>query len=176
MCQSWIFFLKQYLFLKQLNVENVRLEKINMDRRTFIQELKLPVMATCAICLGSCAKDDITTPGGGNTGGNNTGGNTTNSFKVDLTKELQAVGSFIFNDKIIVVRLATGSVPSSFVALQRACTHQGTDVNWNASKNEFICPNHGARFNTSGQNIGGQSTGALPVYAISISGTTLSVG
>ena len=142
-----------------------------MDRRTFIQELRVPVLATCAICLGSCAKDDITAPGGGNTGGN-----TTNSFKVDLTKELQAVGSFIFNDKIIVVRLATGSVPSSFVALQRACTHQGTDVNWNASKNEFICPNHGARFNTSGQNIGGQSTSALPVYAISISGTTLSVG
>ena len=151
-------------------------KKINMDRRAFIHELKLPIMATCAICLGSCAKDDITTPGGGNTGGNNTGGNTTNSFKVDLTKELQAVGSFIFNDKIIVVRLATGSVPSSFVALQRACTHQGSDVNWNASKNEFICPNHGARFNTSGQNIGGQSTSALPVYAISISGTTLSVG
>jgi cytochrome b6-f complex iron-sulfur subunit len=121
-------------------------------------------------------QEDITTPGGGNTGGNNTGGNTTNSFKVDLTKDLQAVGSFIFNDKIIVVRLATGSVPSSFVAIQRACTHQGTEVNWNASKNEFICPNHGARFNTSGQNIGGQSTGALPVYAISISGTTLSVG
>ena len=67
-----------------------------MDRRTFIQELRVPVLATCAICLGSCAKDDITTPGGGNTGGNNTGGNTTNSFKVDLTKELQAVGSFIF--------------------------------------------------------------------------------
>jgi len=142
-----------------------------MDRRTFIQELKLPIMATCAICLGSCAKDDITTPGGGNTGGN-----TANSFKVDLTKELQAIGSFIFNDKIIVVRLAAGSVPSSFVALQRACTHQGTDVNWNASKNEFVCPNHGARFNTSGQNIGGQSTSALPVYAITISGTTLSVG
>lgn len=176
MPQSWIFFLGHCILLEQLNVENVRLKKIIMDRRTFIQELKLPIMATCAICLGSCAKDDITTPGGGNTGGNNTGGNTTNSFKVDLTKELQAIGSFIFNDKIIVVRLAAGSVPSSFVALQRACTHQGTDVNWNASKNEFVCPNHGARFNTSGQNIGGQSTSALPVYAISISGTTLSVG
>jgi len=123
MPQSWIFFLRLFIFLKQLNVENVRLKKINMDRRTFIQELKLPIMATCAICLGSCAKDDITTPGGGNkggnnTGGNNTGGNTANSFKVDLTKELQAIGSFIFNDKIIVVRLAAGSVPSSFVALQ----------------------------------------------------------
>lgn len=151
-----------------------------MDRRTFIQELKLPVMATCAICLGSCAKEEITTPGGGgNTGGStggNTGGNTTSSFKVDLTKELQAIGSFIFNDKIIVVRLATGSVPSSFVALQRACTHQGTDVNWNASKNEFVCPNHGARFNTSGQNIGGQSASALPAYAITIAGTTLTAG
>ena len=118
MPQSWIFFLRLFIFLKQLKVENVRLrKKINMDRRAFIHELKLPIMATCAICLGSCAKDDITTPGGGNTGGNNTGGNTTNSFKVDLTKELQAVGSFIFNDKIIVVRLATGSVPSSFVAI-----------------------------------------------------------
>lgn len=175
MKQNWIFFSKQYSFSKQLNAENVRLKKTIMDRRTFIQELKLPVMATCAICLGSCAKEEITTPGGGSTGGN-TGGNTTNSLNVDLTKELQAVGSFIFNDKIIVVRLATGSVPASFVALQRACTHQGTDVNWNASKNEFICPNHGARFNTSGQNIGGQSASSLPVYAITIAGTTLTAG
>ncbi len=143
-----------------------------MDRRTFIQELRVPVLATCAICLGSCAKDnEVTTPGG-----NSTGGTTTNNFKVDLTKDLLAVGSFVFNDKIIVVRLASSNVPASFVALQRACTHQGTDVNWNASKNEFICPNHGARFNTSGQNIGGQSTSALPVYTVSISGTTLSVG
>lgn len=147
-----------------------------MDRRTFIQELKLPVLATCAICLGACAKDDSLSPGGNSTGGNSTGGNATTSFKVDLTKDLLAIGSFVFNDKIIVVRLAAGSVPSSFVALQRACTHQGTDVNWNASKNEFICPNHGARFNTSGQNIGGQSTSALPSFTVTISGTTLSVG
>ena len=147
-----------------------------MDRRTFIQELRLPVLTTCAVCLGACSKDDSLSPGGNSTGGNPTGGNATTSFKVDLTKDLLAIGSFVFNDKIIVVRLAAGSVPSSFVALQRACTHQGTDVNWNASKNEFICPNHGARFNTSGQNIGGQSTSALPAFAVTISGTTLSVG
>lgn len=159
---------------EQYKITNVRHEKI-MDRRTFIQELKLPVLATCAICLGACAKDDSLTPGG-NTGGNQGGGNVTNSFKVDLTKELLAIGSFVFNDKIIVVRLASGNVPDSFVALQRACTHQGTDVNWNASKNEFVCPNHGARFNTSGQNIGGQSTSALPKFAVTIAGTTLSVG
>ena len=143
-----------------------------MNRRTFIHELRVPVLATCAICLGSCAKEsDITTPGG-----NSPGGTTSNSFKVDLTKDLLTVGAFVFNDKIIVVRLAAGNASSSFVALQRACTHQGTDVNWNASKNEFICPNHGARFNTSGQNIGGQSTSALPSKKVSISGNTLSVG
>ncbi len=93
-----------------------------MDRRTFIQELRVPVLATCAICLGSCAKDDITTPGGGNTGGNNTGGNNTggntaNSFKVDLTKELQAIGSFIFNVK-------NGFEPRTFTSPLRPFTNR----------------------------------------------------
>jgi len=130
-------------------------------------------MATCAACLAACTKEDPTVPGGG---GGNPGGNTAASFKVDLTKELLSIGSFVFNIKYIVVRLAASNVPASFVAVQRACTHAGTDVNWEVSKNEFICPNHGARFNTSGQNVGGQPTSALPTFQVSISGTTLSVG
>ena len=139
-----------------------------MDRREFFNEMKKPVILTCAFCLGAaCTQESVTPDTGGNTG--------RARLTVDLNTALQTVGSFVTGTNVILVRLAAGNVPSSFVALQRECTHQGTNVNWNAGANEFICPNHGARFNTSGANIGGQPTAALPRYNIAISGTTLTV-
>ncbi|NDA61140.1 MAG: hypothetical protein EBX50_03755 [Chitinophagia bacterium] len=63
----------------------------------------------------------------------------------------------------------------SFVAVQESCPHQGVSIAFFANSSTFICPSHGAVFNTAGSNIGGQQTGALKVYAISISGSTLTV-
>jgi cytochrome b6-f complex iron-sulfur subunit len=138
-----------------------------MNRRVFLKEMHKPVLLTCAICMGACTKEDpVPDPG---TPPSNS------RLTVDLGAELLAIGAFVTGPNVIVVRLAAGNVPSSFVAVQRACTHQGTDVNWNGSTREFVCPNHGARFNTSGVNVGGQSTSALPRYSISIQGNTLTV-
>ena len=56
-----------------------------------------------------------------------------------------------------VALVRTGT--ASFTAVSLICTHQGTTVMLNGSG--FLCPNHGARFASTGQWQGGQPTSSL---------------
>lgn len=76
---------------------------------------------------------------------------------------------------VIIVRLAAGNVMSSFTAVQVACTHEGTSINYNASAQNFICPNHGSTFTTSGVVTLGPAATSLKKYDISINGTVMTV-
>ena len=138
-----------------------------MQRREFLGSFTAPVIAACAVCLGACSKSS-------NGGGNGTSTATAN-FTIDLTTQLLTVGSSVAANGVLIARLTSGSAPSAFVAVQQACTHQGTNINYNATNQSFLCPNHGAIFNTSGANTGGQSTSALKVYSVSVSGNTMTV-
>ena len=40
---------------------------------------------------------------------------------------------------------------STYRAFERACTHAGIYVNWEAGSGDFSCPGHGARFSATGQ-------------------------
>jgi Rieske Fe-S protein len=51
---------------------------------------------------------------------------------------------------------------SSFVALSRICPHAGSTVN--TASFGFLCPGHGAQFDFTGHNIGGQRTSSLTSY------------
>ncbi len=142
-----------------------------MERRAFLESLSAPVFVACAVCMGACSKgsDSPTQP---NTPG--TGGGTAN-ITINLSTSLLTVGSSLVDSGVIVVRLATGNTPASFTAVQVACTHEGTAINFNASANQFVCPNHGSTFNTSGGVTQGPAGRSLKVYAINISGTTMTV-
>ncbi|HEX7691566.1 MAG TPA: Rieske 2Fe-2S domain-containing protein [Sediminibacterium sp.] len=137
-----------------------------MERRKFIGTLSAPVVAACAVCMGACSKSS--------SGGNGTAGGSAN-FTVDLGSNLLAVGSSLVQSGVIVVRLAAGNTPASFTAVQVACTHEGTSINFNAAQNKFICPNHGSTFSTSGSVTLGPATTNLKSYNISISGNTMTV-
>lgn len=67
---------------------------------------------------------------------------------------------------VAVVR--TGA--SDFLALSRVCPHQGGIVN--LSRNDFVCPRHGATYDLTGQWIGGTRAGNLHQYASSYDSTT----
>jgi len=56
---------------------------------------------------------------------------------------------------------------STYRAFERACTHQGTLVNWQAGSGDFLCPNHFARFSASGQVTAGPAN--TPLRAIEVS-------
>lgn len=141
-----------------------------MERREFLGSLTGPVVAVCAVCMGACSKS----AGSSSTSSGSTTAPTAN-FTVDLVSQLPTVGSSVAVSGVLIVRVAAGNVVSSFVAVQQACTHEGTNINYVPANQIFLCPNHGAQFNTAGKNIGGQATSALKVYTLAITGSTLSV-
>jgi Rieske Fe-S protein len=126
-----------------------------MERRQFIEKLTAPVAVACVSCMGmACSKSS-------NTPNNNAPAPPANvNFTINLSSQLTTIGSSLSQSGVVVVRLAAANVSGSFVAVQESCTHQGTSIAFFASSNTFICPNHGAIFNTSGSNVGGQSTSA----------------
>jgi cytochrome b6-f complex iron-sulfur subunit len=139
-----------------------------MQRREFLGSLTGPVAAVCAVCLGACSKS-------GGSGSNNGTSTASANFTIDLGTQLLSVGSSVAANGVLIARLASGNSPSSFVAVQQACTHQGTNINYVSSNQTFLCPNHGAIFNSAGSNTGGQSTSPLKVYSVTISGSTMTV-
>lgn len=146
-----------------------------MDRRKFIGNLGGPVLTACAVCLGACSKSSDSPSGGG---GNPPPSGSVN-FTIDLNSQLTSVGSSLVQTGVIVVRLTAGNTPSSFTAVQVACTHQGTSIFYDTSANRFHCPNHGSNFSNSGTVINGPSTGDsitnLKVYNITISGSIMTI-
>jgi len=143
-----------------------------MDRKEFLSAFGVGLAAVCAGCLASCSKSDTTPPTGGGPGPNPP---TRVNFAVDLNSEIKNVGDAITKNGVIVVRLATGTAIGSFSAVQVACTHQGTAIEFNSSQGNFVCPNHGSRFSSAGAVLNGPATSNLKKYNIVIAGNTMNV-
>ncbi len=93
-------------------------------------------------------------------------------FTVDTSSGALATnGGFIVKDKVIVARTNSGT----FIAVAAACTHEGTTVNYNASSNSFICPNHQAHFSSTGAVTQGPASTNLTQYKTTLTGTQLRV-
>jgi len=136
-----------------------------IGRRTFLAQSAL--LAAGAL-LAACAASDVSAPG--------TTINSTTNIKVSDFPALASVGGIALvnfsGNPFAIVR--TGD--ASFVTLSRICPHQGNTINPNGSG--FLCPGHGARFNASGQWVGGQSTSNMRSYATSYDAAagTLTIG
>ena len=132
-----------------------------MERSEFLKILGTSTLAACAGCaLHSCAEETI-------------------DPNVDLTLDLTATenaallnaGGSLSRQGIIIVRIQG----DEFVALRRACTHEGTDVNYQASKQNFRCPNHGSEFSKTGAVQIGPATRPLTQYSTELTGNSLRV-
>ncbi len=143
-----------------------------MDRKDFISTMGFTVAAVCTGCLAACSKSGGTSPG--STGGGTNPPASVN-FSLDLNNQLLNVGDVQVNSGVIVARLATGNTAGAFTAVQVACTHEGTSINYVAAQNQFVCPLHGSTFSSSGSVVVGPATRSLKKYSITITGTTLTV-
>ena len=150
-----------------------------MERAEFLSKFGLGLAAVCAGCsLVSCgSKGSNPSPGGVTIGGAPpppaTGSG--NLFTVDLSGQLMNVGDSIVSNGVILVRLASGNLPTSFTAVQVACTHQGTAIAYNEGQHRFICPAHGSEFSDSGQVLVGPAALPLHEYTVSVDNTILTV-
>lgn len=56
---------------------------------------------------------------------------------------------------------------ATYRAFERACTHQGTNVEWEQGSGTFYCNNHGARFSSTGAVVMGPAV--IPLRPITVS-------
>lgn len=140
-----------------------------MKRDEFITTFGIGLAAVCTGCLASCSKSsDGPSPGPGTPPSNV-------NITLDLNTDIKNTGDSKVVSNVIIVRLAASNVPSSFTAVQVACTHEGTSIAYNTAQGKFICPNHGSQFSASGAVQNGPATTALKQYTVSVTGTTLTV-
>ncbi len=136
-----------------------------MDRKDFLSQVGIGAVAllipACVGGLSSCTKTS-----------NNTTAPTNVDFALDIsTGSLSANGGFLTHNGVLVARTNTGT----FLAVSAACTHEGTNVNYVASANDFLCPNHGAMYDSNGTVTRGPATQNLSKYNTSLTGTSLRV-
>jgi cytochrome b6-f complex iron-sulfur subunit len=141
-----------------------------MDRKNFLSQVGVGAAAFLApICLGGiagCGKSStgstpiVPSPPSGI------------DFTLDVSSgALSSNGGFLVSQGILVARTNAGS----FLAVSAACTHQGTNVNYNAANNNFVCPNHGAQYSSAGMVTLGPATTNLKSYNTSLTNSTLRI-
>lgn len=140
-----------------------------MERRKFIKKsctfIGLGIIGP-SILLESCTEN-----GGDNPIPNPSG---TTPFQIDLSsatyQPLNTVGTHIYKNGVIIANTSNG-----FVALSKACTHQGCAVSYNQNSNTFPCPCHGASFSSNGAVLGGPANGPLRKYNVVRNGNILTI-
>lgn len=135
-----------------------------MERSEFLKYMGTGTLMACAGCsFVSCESNDDPTPTAGV------------DFTLDLTlasnSALLNVGGSLSKDGIIIAKIST----SEFTAVNRACTHAGTDVNYRSTPQDFLCPNHGSVFDKNGAVKTGPATRALAKYNTELTGNNLRV-
>ena len=140
-------------------------DECTLGRRAFLTQAML---AAAAAALAACGagSDSPTAPTS----------IPSTPIKVSSYPELATVGGValvtVGGEPLAIVRTGT----TSFVALSRTCPHQGGLIG--TTTGGFLCPNHGARFNTTGTWTGGQRTSNMTSYPASYDAAsdTLTVG
>lgn len=88
------------------------------------------------------------------------------TIDVGTTPELQSVGGFknmqINSTPIVVIRTST----DVFKAFSLICTHQGCTVAWTSAKQDFECPCHGSKYDSSGKVTQGPAASPLTSYTV----------
>jgi len=144
-----------------------------MKRTEFLTTVSGGLAAVCVSCLAAaCAKNEDPSPSSTQNPVTNP---TSNVFTVKLDSEVRAVNDFIAKSGIILIRIATGNVASSFLAVSAACPHASATVQYNSTSASFYCSAHGSTFGSDGSLISGPATTGLKKLVVEISGTTLTV-
>ena len=78
----------------------------------------------------------------------------------DTFKTLQTNGKALVSGDVIIARTKAGD----FLVVAKACTHEGTTVDFVSDNSTFKCNNHGSVFDANGSVSVGPATSALKKY------------
>jgi cytochrome b6-f complex iron-sulfur subunit len=146
-----------------------------MERKEFLSLLGTGSAAFFALgCLGGCGskaadpQPDTGPPTGGGPGAKK-------DFTLNLNdaanSSLKTKGNALLSNGVIVAYTNAGT----YIALSSTCTHQSGTIGFNAGNSNFVCPNHGSVFNTTGAVVTGPASQALKQYNTALTGTSLRV-
>jgi cytochrome b6-f complex iron-sulfur subunit len=93
-------------------------------------------------------------------------------FTIDISSgPLAQNGGSLIKDGVIVAKTNGGA----FLAIDSACSHEGTAIQFVATSNSFSCPLHGAKFDAGGNVTQGPATKTLKSYKTQLNGSSLHV-
>lgn len=121
-----------------------------VGRRAFLTQ---GALAAIALALTACGGDNPAAPS-----------IDSNTIRLADHPELGSVGGVAFVTLGELSLAVVRTEDASFVALSRACPHQGVLVE--ATSGGFTCPRHKAQFSTMGQWVGGRATTNLLSYPV----------
>lgn len=124
--------------------------------------------------LAACGGDNPTSPSGNTqplTSVTATVSGRTVTVPVGAGSALSATGSMAMTQTSIGTFLLARASATSLNVLTATCTHEGTTIN-RTNGSQFVCPNHGSTFTTTGGVVQGPATRSLQQFTAAISGDT----
>ncbi len=76
----------------------------------------------------------------------------------------------IFGNRVIVVKTADG-----VRAFSGRCTHLGCDIQWDTTRNQFVCPCHQGIFDASGKVVSGPPPRAMDEFRAAVKNNSIYV-
>jgi len=135
-----------------------------IDRKEFMKQVGISFGAIMLMnCLQACdSGGEVPDPNPG-------GGSGKVDFSIDLNNATYATlknvgGNVVVKPQNIIVARTTSN---NFIAVSAICTHEASTINYRASTNDFLCPNHQSEFKADGTVQKGPATTALKKYSIS---------
>jgi len=147
--------------------------------RTCSAAVLAAVGGTLTMALQGCGggSGSPTSPGGNATAlptVNGTVSGSTVTVAIDAASPLAAAGSLAFVRSSLGNFLVARTSPDAFSAFTTVCTHEGNTIT-GYSGQVFVCPAHGAQFDTSGRVVAGPARSALRSYATQFAGNVLTI-
>jgi nitrite reductase/ring-hydroxylating ferredoxin subunit len=139
----------------------------DMERGEFLEKIGLgAAFALTATCLNSCSNADVT-PGGPAA---------TVNITIDLSASSSAAltrnGGYIIKNSIVIAKSLSGQ----YLAASSVCTHQGGQVVYDPTSNDWYCGTHGAEYNLqTGAGLNSYGQNGLKIYSTSLSGNILTI-
>ena len=133
-----------------------------MDRKEFLSQIGIGGAGLfAAACMQACSK---TSAAPSNV-----------DLQLDLSTpayaSLKTPGSYVIVQGVIVAL----STNSTYLAVSSACPHEGVQVQFQSSQNQFICTAHNSVFTSTGARVSGPTPRGLTQYKTSLTGNILRV-
>jgi len=133
-----------------------------MDRKEFLSHLGVGSVGVFAIaCMESCSKKSVVP--------NNV------DIQLDLNtsaySSLRTPGNYVVVQGVIVALSNSGT----YLAVSSSCPHEGVQVQFQSSQNQFICTAHNSVFTSTGARVSGPAPKGLTQYNTSLNGNILRV-